>query len=110
MSWTRVRLDVRCSRCPVTVAAGQLARFGDRTPDVWCAACALRCLGEAPPEDAPVEEAAPVLRGTQRELTFDDGQPAGDRRFKRFEARQALEEVADAIGRPEWAPRREARR
>lgn len=68
MSWAQAQREVSCDRCPHVIQVGEIARFGDKSPTVWCRSCAKACLKEDPPvEITTVATALPALTAP---LTF----------------------------------------
>jgi len=104
MSWRLVRLACRCWFCKVVIAPGDLARDGNRTPAVWCVACALKDLGETPPAEflaaAPVPMPASASSPAPPQPTlFGVDELAGQ--FKHADARVALERLRSSLDRAE---------
>lgn len=98
MSWRVAKAALACWFCPHLIAAGLMARFGDASPAVYCATCALARLGEsAPPLETqdPGPEPAPITDEPQPSLF--DTTPHGAK-FRSIDAREALEELRAKLG------------
>lgn len=101
MSWRLVRLACRCWFCPTPIEAGDLARYGDKTPAVWCVACAAKSLNDHPPAEflAPAEaEPAPAVEAPAAQPTlFGVDEMTG--RFKHADARVALDRARASLSK-----------
>lgn len=98
MSWRPLTVPVTCWFCKAVIQPGRQARFGDRTPAVWCEGCALSGLDEVPPDDAaelPAPPAAAAKPDPQPNLFGED--LAGQ--YKSADARAFLERLRGHINK-----------
>jgi len=97
VSWRVVKAALGCWFCPYVIAAGTLARFGDQSPAVYCATCALARLGEGAPAEPPPVEAPAAAAPVDAQPDLFETTPHGTK-LRSIDAREALEQLRAKLG------------